>query len=37
MDKIDCSHNKPIISDTNVIKTVWLTWLNMLIQNDKNN
>jgi hypothetical protein len=30
MDKIDCSHNKLVIFDTNVTKNIWLKWLNIL-------
>jgi hypothetical protein len=31
MDKIGCSHNKPVVFDTNVIKNIWLTWLRLLV------
>jgi hypothetical protein len=34
MDKIGCSHNRLIIFDTNVTKNIWVTSLNMFVQND---
>jgi hypothetical protein len=34
MDKIAYNHNRLVIFDINVTKTMWLTWLNVFVQND---